>query len=91
MSQERQFLRLYISGHTTRSEKVEENVNNLCEQYFGDQYELTVTNLLESPELGEGENIFVTPTLVRVVPPPKRTILGDLSSTGNLTEFFGNL
>ena len=90
MSQEKQILRLYIAGHTPRSEKVEQNVKNLCKQYFGDQHELTVINVLERPELVEGENILVTPTLVHVLPPPKRTILGNLSDTGNLTEFFEN-
>ena len=32
------------------------------------------------PELAENEKILATPTLVRVLPPPLRKVIGDLSN-----------
>jgi circadian clock protein KaiB len=40
-----------------------------------------VIDLLESPALAEGDQIFAVPTLVRQLPTPLRKIIGDLSNT----------
>jgi circadian clock protein KaiB len=44
------------------------------------QYHIEVTDLLEQPQLAEGDQILAIPTLVRKVPEPIRKIIGDLSN-----------
>lgn len=72
-------LRLYVAGKTTKSVTALENLKKYCEQYLKGQYKIEVIDLLEKPQLAEGDQIFAIPTLVRRVPEPIRKIIGDLS------------
>ena len=47
----------------------------------GRQYHIEVIDLLENPQLAEGDQILAVPTLVRKLPEPVRKIIGDLSNT----------
>lgn len=70
---------LYVTGQSPRSERAIANLRHLCESVLETPYELTVIDVLEQPHLAEQERVFVTPTLVKQVPPPARRVLGDLS------------
>ncbi len=72
-------LKLYITGHTTRSQYAVENLRTICETELKGQYELIIIDILEHPQLAEDERILATPTLIKEVPPPLRRIIGDLS------------
>jgi circadian clock protein KaiB len=72
-------LKLYITGKTPRSEKAIVNLKNICKEYIQEGFELQVIDVLENPEFAEDEKILATPTLIRVLPPPIRRIIGDLS------------
>jgi circadian clock protein KaiB len=72
-------LRLYVAGKTEKSTTALENLKKYCEQYLKGQYRIEVIDLLEKPQLAEGDQIFAIPTLVRRVPEPIRKIIGDLS------------
>lgn len=72
-------LKLYIIGHTPRSERAIENLRRICEVELAGQYDLAVIDILERPQLAEDEKIMATPTLVRELPKPMRRIIGDLS------------
>jgi len=74
-------LKLYITGHTARSEQAVANLRALCEQQLVDHYELIIIDVLEHPELAEQERILATPTLIKKMPPPLRRVIGDLSDT----------
>jgi circadian clock protein KaiB len=74
-------LKLYITGKTSRSEKAIHNLKNICKSKFNDEYELVIIDVLDSPELAEQDKIMATPTLIKVLPPPIRKIIGDLSDT----------
>ena len=71
-------LKLYITGQTAKSERAIANLRRIFEDDF-DDYELTVVDLLEHPQLAEEERILATPMLIRQLPPPVRRIIGDLS------------
>lgn len=45
------------------------------------QFHIEVIDLLETPQLAEGDKIIAIPTLVRKLPEPIRKIIGDLSDT----------
>ncbi|MDY6994287.1 MAG: circadian clock KaiB family protein [Pseudomonadota bacterium] len=74
-------LKLYITGHTARSEQAVANLRALCEQQLAGHYELIIIDVLEHPELAEQEKILATPTLIKKMPLPLRRVIGDLSNT----------
>ncbi|MBF0348385.1 MAG: circadian clock protein KaiB [Magnetococcales bacterium] len=78
---EKFLLKLYITGYTPRSERAIKNLRRICEQDLGGRYEMRVIDILEQPQLAEDEKILATPTLIKVLPPPLRRIIGDLSDT----------
>ena len=74
-------LKLYVTGQTPNSQRAIANLQRLCEEQFADQYELTIIDILEHPQLAEGERIMATPTLIRELPLPFRRLIGDFSQT----------
>ncbi|MBF0180840.1 MAG: circadian clock protein KaiB [Magnetococcales bacterium] len=78
---EKFLLKLYITGHTPRSERAIKNLRRICEEDLGGRYEMRVIDILEQPQLAEDEKILATPTLIKVLPPPLRRIIGDLSDS----------
>ncbi len=73
-------LRLYVAGQTPKSVTALANLRKYCEQHLLGRYKLEVIDLLENPQLAEGDQILAIPTLVRKVPVPIRKIIGDLSN-----------
>ncbi|MBN1177779.1 MAG: circadian clock KaiB family protein [Anaerolineae bacterium] len=72
-------LKLYVTGQTTRSQSAVANLRRTCEAALPGQYDLTIVDVLENPQLAEDNKILATPTLVRESPHPTRRIIGDLS------------
>jgi circadian clock protein KaiB len=73
-------LRLYVAGKTEKSVAALTNLKKYCEEHLQGQYRIEVIDLLEKPQLAEGDQILAIPTLVRKVPEPIRKIIGDLSN-----------
>ena len=74
-------LRLYIAGKTYKSQAAINNLNRICEEHLAGHYQIEVIDLLENPQLAEGDKIIAIPTLIRKLPDPIRRIIGDLSDT----------
>jgi circadian clock protein KaiB len=74
-------LRLYVAGQTPKSVKAFSNLKKFCEEHLANHYTIEVIDLLENPQLAEGDQIVAIPTLVRKLPEPIRKIIGDLSNT----------
>jgi circadian clock protein KaiB len=72
-------LRLYITGQTPHSAQAITNLQRMCAEWLNGQCEIAVIDVLEQPDLAEQERILVTPTLIKVSPPPARRVIGDLS------------
>ncbi len=73
-------LRLYVAGQTTKSVAALTNLKKYCEQHLEGRYRIEIIDLLQHPQLAEGDQILAIPTLVRKVPAPIRKIIGDLSN-----------
>lgn len=73
-------LKLYIAGNTPKSLTAINNLKKYCEEHLKGQYKIDVVDLLQHPQLAEGDQILAVPTLVRKVPVPIRKIIGDLSN-----------
>ena len=72
-------LKLYVTGHTARSEQAIRNMEKICKEELDGEYGLVVIDVLDDPQLAEDEKIIATPTLVKELPPPLRRLIGDLS------------
>ncbi len=77
-------LRLYVTGQTLKSVTALANLRQMCEIRLKGRYRITVVDLLEKPQLAKGDQILAVPTVVRKLPRPVRTIIGDLSDTAHL-------
>ena len=72
-------LRLYVAGVTPRSVQAIENVKSVCERHLRGRYELQVIDIYQQPVLAKGDQIIAVPTLIKSLPAPLRTLIGDLS------------
>ena len=73
-------LRLYVAGKTPKSVQAFKNLKEICEEHLQGRYEIEIIDLLESPQLAQGDQILAVPTLVRRLPEPIKKIIGDLSN-----------
>ena len=72
-------LRLYVMDQTPKSIAAFGNLKRICENHLKGRYHITVIDLLKKPQLARGDQILATPTVVRRLPIPVRTIIGSLS------------
>ncbi|MGD0507039.1 MAG: circadian clock KaiB family protein [Terriglobales bacterium] len=77
-------LRLYVAGQTPKSIRAFANLKVLCEEHLKGRYQIEVIDLREHPQLARSDQIVAVPTLVRRLPLPVRTIIGDLSNNVRL-------
>jgi circadian clock protein KaiB len=74
-------LRLYIAGKSARSLTALANLQKICDEHPACKYHLEVIDLLKNPRLAAGDQIIAVPTLVRLLPPPIKRLIGDLSKS----------
>ena len=72
-------LRLVVAGSTERSRRAIENLRKICSEHLDKQVDLEVIDIFQQPELAEKYQVVAAPTLVKLLPPPIRRIIGDLS------------
>jgi len=75
---------LFIAGSEPNSCRARENLLQLCEKAFQNDYELTVIDVLEDYQAAIANHVMVTPTLIIQEPLPRVTILGDLRDSERL-------
>ena len=72
-------LKLYVTGQTPNSRKAIKNLKAILDKELQGIYTMKVIDVLKHPQLAEEDKILATPTLTKVLPPPVRKIIGDLS------------
>ncbi len=73
-------LKLYVAGNTPNSMRALRTLQDILASEFKGVYSLKVIDVLENPQLAEEDKILATPTLAKILPPPVRKIIGDLSN-----------
>ncbi len=71
--------RLYISSKEVSSLKALSNLKTICSEYFAGNYQIEVIDTLKNPLRVQRDAIVEIPTLIKLSPEPKWTIVGDLS------------
>ncbi|MFE0098757.1 circadian clock KaiB family protein [Streptomyces sp. NPDC059009] len=82
---------LYAAGTTERSTTALANLRLLCCTHIPNRFEIKVVDVLGKPELADEARVFATPTVVRVAPPPRRRVIGDLADTDRAAAALGLL
>lgn len=77
-------LRLYVMDQTPKSVAAFSNLKKICESHLKGRYRIKVIDLLKQPQLAKGDQILAIPTVVRKLPMPVRTIIGNLSDVDRL-------
>ncbi len=78
-NEDKYVLRLYVSGSTVMSNRTINNLRKICDNHFKDCYRLEVVDISKHPEIARKENIIACPTLIKKLPTPLRTLIGDMS------------
>jgi circadian clock protein KaiB len=80
-SGERYVLWLFVAGDESNSHQARENLARLCERCLDAPCEIIIYDVLKDFQPALDNRVLVTPTLIRVSPSPRVTILGNLSDT----------
>jgi len=80
-------LELFITGNSVRSEMAIRNLQKICDESLNNRYQLKVIDVLETPQLAEKAKVLATPTLIKIVPPPIRRLIGDFSDLEKLRYY----
>ncbi len=71
--------RIYITSRAPTSMRALRNLRTICRDYFDGGYELEIVDTSKDPVRAMQDGIAVTPTLVKLSPEPRWSIVGDLS------------
>ena len=74
-------LKLYVTNLTPKIQSSLDKLNQVCEKELNGEYEFNIINILENPQLAEGDRVLATPTLIKELPDPVKRIIGDISNT----------
>lgn len=82
-------LKLFVAGHSPRSEAAIANLRRVCDSELAGHHELVVIDIVEQPDAADDARILATPTLIKESPPPVRRIIGDLSDRDKVMAGLG--
>ncbi len=71
--------RQYLSGNTPNSAQARANLNRLCRIHLHGRYEIEVVDVSREPDRALRDQIYMTPSLMRLAPSPVCMIVGTLS------------
>ena len=82
-------LQLYVSGMTPSSMQAIDNIPRLCDEHLKDAFELEIIDLYKNPEMASEQQIVFSPSLIKSLPLPKRTLIGTFSDTDKVIKGLG--
>lgn len=75
---------LFVSGMSDKSGQAVENINRICDQHLQGQCKLEIIDINRDKQMAVDYQIIGIPTLIKLLPSPKRIIVGDLSDTAKV-------
>ena len=79
-------LRLYVAGDAPNSARARANLTRLLNDVDPSCYRLEVIDCLAEPMRTLHDGVLVTPTLMRVDPPPPQVVVGTLSALDRVAD-----
>lgn len=72
---------LYVAGDAPNSTAAIANLKALCRDHLPNRHQIEIVDVFLDPHRALVDEVFLTPTLVRLAPKPIRKIIGTLSRT----------
>jgi circadian clock protein KaiB len=85
----RYVLRLYIAGDGPNSTLARANAQDIIARHLVGRCSIEVVDVQRDASRALADEVFVTPTLIRVVPGPRRQIVGNLSERDKVLRALG--
>lgn len=82
-------LQLYVSGMSPKSMEAIENIKRLCDEHLKETFELEIIDLYKHPELASEQQIVFSPSLIKQLPLPRKTLIGNFSDTEKVIKALG--
>jgi len=82
-------LQLYVSGMSSKSMEAIENIKRLCNEQMEDPYELEIIDIYKNPESAAKQHIVFSPSLIKQLPLPKKTLIGTLADIEKVKKALG--
>jgi len=81
--------RLFVADDAQNGAQAKANLAAFCRTYLPDQHDIEVVDVLLEPKRALADGIFMTPTLIKLAPAPRRRIVGTLSQTEVVLQALG--
>src|SRR5277367_3428674 len=82
-------LQLYVSGMSPKSMEAIGNIKKICSELMEDSFQLEIIDLYKHPELASEQQIIFSPSLIKRLPLPKKTLVGTFSDTEKVIRGLG--
>ncbi|MFN2332260.1 MAG: circadian clock KaiB family protein [Halomonas sp.] len=82
--------RLYVAGDAWNSAQAVSNLGAVCRDHLAGRHTIEVVDVFREPQRALADGIFMTPTLIKLSPPPAPVqIVGSLSQRSPLMQALG--
>ena len=82
-------MRLYVVSGAPNSVQALANLEAICQRQLKGSYQLEVVDVLEQPLRALADGVIVTPSLIKLSPPPAAQIVGNLSDKSKVQRVLG--
>ena len=89
LASEKLVLQLFVSGMSPKSMEAIENIRKLCDEHLNETFELEIVDIYKHPEVAAEQHIVFSPSLIKHLPLPKKTLIGNLSDTEKVIKALG--
>ena len=80
---------LYVAGDTQNSTLAVANLTAFCRAHLADDHEIEIIDVFREPKRALANSVFMTPTLVKLMPSPVKKIVGTLSQETTMLQTLG--
>jgi circadian clock protein KaiB len=80
---------LYVAGNLPNSVQAVWNLKAMCSEYFPENHHLEIVDVFTDPQRGMSDGVVAIPTLVKLGPTPKQTIVGSLTDISLVLRSIG--
>ena len=86
---EKLILQLYVSGMSQKSMEAIENIKRLCDKLLQGTFELEIVDIYKNPQVAIEQQIVFSPSLIKRLPLPSRTLVGNLADSQKVIKGLG--
>ena len=82
-------MRLYVADGAPNSAQAIANLEAICRQYLQGNYQLEIVDVLKQPFRALADGVMVTPSLIKLSPPPVVQVVGNLNDKNQVLLALG--